>query len=155
MQWCVWGLWLWVCVVCVERGQVSATIFQSIFGRKGKGKGGVDLPRYSDIYPLYWKNTTCVPVEDSGKYLLMSKRNGGWNNERMIIENAIVMAWITGRTLVIPKELHFDHMHGRENFEKFLDLRWREREREREREKREGRETGRERRKRKFGNVRE
>ena len=54
----------------------------------------------------------------------MSKRNGGWNNERMIIENAIIMAWLTNRTLVIPKSLKYDHMHGKESFEKFLELRF-------------------------------
>ena len=75
------------------------------------------------MYPLYWQNHTCAPIADNGKYLLMSKRNGGWNNERMIIENALILAWVTQRTLVIPKELHYDHMHGKESFETFLDLR--------------------------------
>ena len=42
----------------------------------------------------------------------------------MILENALIMAWLTNRTLVIPHELHFDHMHGKESFEKFIDFRY-------------------------------
>jgi hypothetical protein len=79
--------------------------------------------RYRDVYPLYWKAPPCAqPAPVIDRYLLMSKRNGGWNNERMIMENAIIMAWLTNRTLVLPNRLRYDHMHGEETFEKFVDF---------------------------------
>lgn len=95
-----------------------------MFGSNARkvGGGSGSEQRYRDVHPLYWQEHTCKPVADGGKYLLMSKRNGGWNNERMIIENAVIMAWLTNRTLVIPNHLRYDHMHGEESFEKFLDL---------------------------------
>ncbi len=64
----------------------------------------------------------------------------------MIIENAIVFAYVSNRTLVIPSSFRYDHMHGLESFEKFLDLSY-ERERERENERENERERERERKK--------
>ena len=49
--------------------------------------------KYKDFFPLYWDSFKCQEMRDQGRYLLMSKRNGGWNNERMIIEVCCCCWW--------------------------------------------------------------
>lgn len=51
----------------------------------------------------YWKTTEDMPKKASnGKYVTFLKDCGGFNNIRMGFEHAVLMAWVTGRTLVLP-----------------------------------------------------
>jgi hypothetical protein len=57
------------------------------------------------------------------KYLSFQKDLGGWNNILMQFEIMVVLAWITGRTLVLPPATPF-YLLGEEprRLEDFLDL---------------------------------
>lgn len=59
------------------------------WGRGGAGPGPVDT---ASLEPQ--------PAKD--KYITFLKDCGGFNNIRMGFEHAILMAWLTGRTLVLP-----------------------------------------------------
>jgi len=74
--------------------------------------GGPSEEIASDL--VYWKDIPkdaefTSPFADKGpktKYLTFEPDEGGWNNIRMSMETAVVLAQAMGRTLVLPPEQH-------------------------------------------------
>eukprot|EP01063_Lacrimia_lanifica_P005038 TRINITY_DN12863_c0_g1_i1.p1 TRINITY_DN12863_c0_g1~~TRINITY_DN12863_c0_g1_i1.p1 ORF type:complete len:469 (+),score=143.76 TRINITY_DN12863_c0_g1_i1:96-1409(+) len=56
------------------------------------------------------------------RYLTFTPWNGGWNNRRMSLEIAVVLAVATNRTLVLPPVSTAAQMHGELGYEDFFDL---------------------------------
>ena len=90
---------------------------------------------------VYWQDIPIdagyvSPFKHTGpdpKYLTFEPDEGGWNNIRMSMETAVVMAHATGRTLVLPPEQGMYLLH------KVSERRIQTSERKRERERKEDR----------------
>ena len=52
--------------------------------------------------PHHYPKTDCFPAADPEKYLAFDVDIGGLNNIRMAFEYVVVLAAISGRTLVLP-----------------------------------------------------
>lgn len=65
--------------------------------------------------------------DDTAKFLTFTPDRGGWNNVRMSLEIMVVVAAVTGRTLVLPPKeplylLHHDHGNRYRGFGDFFPL---------------------------------
>jgi len=78
----------------------------------------------------YWRDYTTVPVDKSwlpptrkDKYLVVDPDHGGFNNIRLAFEVKIVLALLTGRTLVMPENKPW-YLLGSEkrNYGDFFDM---------------------------------
>jgi GDP-fucose protein O-fucosyltransferase len=66
---------------------------------------------------VYWKDypsdahfqSAYAKYGPTNKYLTFEPDEGGWNNQRMMIETMVVFALVMGRTLVIPAAARYDY----------------------------------------------
>lgn len=63
--------------------------------------------KYYERFPLGPDAFLYERDEDNPRYVTFNSDCGGWNNIRMGFEHAVLMAWTTNRTLVMPPSLPF------------------------------------------------
>ncbi|KAJ9471059.1 GDP-fucose protein O-fucosyltransferase 2 [Diplonema papillatum] len=79
-----------------------------VAGGVGDGSGGA-----ASAYPV---------VQGEVKFLTFEPWNGGWNNRRMSLEIALLLAMATNRTLVLPPVSRVALMTTPSGYEEFFDL---------------------------------
>ena len=80
-------------------------------------------------YEPYWNKTLLddelwlspLAFNSESKYLTFEYDQAGWNNVRLVFENAVILAAAMGRTLVIPPTVNLNRM-GRSGFEDYYNL---------------------------------
>lgn len=113
------------------RGRVYAAVFVHYTPRwwRYDGERVEDLvralppgyPRRSLAYGRT-RGVTAARETRPTKYLAFDKDLGGWNNILMHFEIMVVLAWLTGRTLVLPPPQRFYLLGERRRLEDFVDL---------------------------------
>lgn len=83
----------------------------------------------SNLVRSYWKTVAGLRPRPSPQpgpgvgYLSFEPWNGGWNNRRMSVENAFILAHLTNRTLILPPKLNAAQLDGgMTGYEDFFDL---------------------------------
>eukprot|EP00756_Hemistasia_phaeocysticola_P046659 Hpha_TRINITY_DN2045_c0_g1::TRINITY_DN2045_c0_g1_i1::g.82942::m.82942 len=93
--------------------------------------GVFSIAGYSAIFPARSGHTLAVtsPPQSNRqffrsevKWLVFEPWNGGWNNRRMSLELAFVLALKTNRTLVLPPVRPVAKLPGRSGYETFFNL---------------------------------
>jgi len=74
-----------------------------------------DAAYLSPMHPLNDPNTP----DDTERYLTFEPDHRGWNNDRMVMETALVMSHAMGRTLVLPHMLLKDRSDANERLNEF------------------------------------
>lgn len=83
----------------------------------------VDQERTDYIYNAKWKFPHLLKHYNGEKgYLFFQPWPGGFNNIRMSLEQAVCLAYLTNRTLILPPTYDMYLLEGQNNLEDFFDL---------------------------------